>query len=178
MLLLPMLQRTSLFLTDLHLYSLLGFLEEEPLDQRLLFLCLKLHVSKAHENRYLKMFVPISVLYFFTPQPHYTWVFQHVDPFIPQDFGTCCSIHSAWNINISEDLFQRCLLLFFDLTFISQDGTFLLCLYHYNVLLDTILVSNRASPTPLSPSFTFEIFLVFFFLNTFLYLNFVKPTRY
>lgn len=72
MLLLPMLQRTSLFLTDLHLYSLLGFLEEEPLDQRLLFLCLKLHVSKAHENRYLKKFVPISVLNLFTPQPHYT----------------------------------------------------------------------------------------------------------
>lgn len=55
MLLLPMLQRTSLFLTDdLHLYSLLGFFEEEPLDQRLLFLCLKLHVLKAHKIAILK----------------------------------------------------------------------------------------------------------------------------
>lgn len=85
-----------------------------------------MHVSKAHENRYLKKFVPISRQNLFTPKPHYTSVFQHVDPSIPQDFGTCFSIHSAWNINKSEDLFQRSLLLFFDLTFISQDGNFLL----------------------------------------------------
>lgn len=101
---------------------------------------------------------------------------SHLDPLLPQDFGTCSSINTAWNIHISHP--RICLRSICDSSSDwSLNLSIVLCCFNVYTIITHFSIYYLGKSYSAYSIIHFSNFSWHFYIFYFLHLGFVQPAR-